>query len=189
MDREQTGKMDRSFDTIIVGTGFASSYFLYEYLKHANKNEKILIIEKGDDLPYSWKLDAKSNSNISFDSQINNITPQKPWVQNFAFGGGACWTGNTPRMHPSDFKMKTLHGVGSDWPFDYSILEPYLAEVESHMGISGESSIHYPMSAPYPMEAHSLNALDRLIKKKHGDFHFPMPSARAVRYKLLNLAI
>lgn len=171
--------MDTSFDTIIIGTGFASSYFLYEYLKLAKSNEKILVIEKGEDLPYAWKLDTKLNSRISFDSQINNITPQKPWIQNIAFGGGSCWTGNTPRMHPSDFKMHSLHGVGEDWPFDYSTLEPYLVEVETHMGISGEASSHYPRSAPYPMQPHNLNAFDRLIKNKYGDLHIAMPSARA----------
>ena len=171
--------MENHYDTIIVGTGFASSFFLLEYLKHAREDEKILVLEKGDKLPYSWKLENKTNTNANFNEVYNNLTPQKPWIQNIAFGGGSCWTGNTPRMHPSDFRTKTEHGVGEDWPFSYDDFDPLMAEVESYMGIAGEGNSEYPRLTPYEMKPHKLNALDRLFKEKYGDQFLPMPSARA----------
>jgi choline dehydrogenase-like flavoprotein len=174
--------MNDYFDTIIVGTGFASSYFLLEYLKHASLNERILVLEKGDRPPYSWKVENQTNSDVPFNSLIENETPEKSWIQNIGFGGGSCWTGNTPRMHPTDFQMKTLYGIGEDWPFDYEVLEPYISEVEQHMGIAGKSTQQYPQSQPYPMGPHKFNALDRLLYQKYGDLHIPMPSARASNF-------
>lgn len=167
------------YTAIIVGTGFASSFFLKEYLSRASRDVRVLVLEKGKDIPYSWKLGNVSNTSHNFSNDLHNLTPQKPWIQNIAFGGGSCWTGNTPRMHPSDFKTRTLHGVGEDWPFDYEELEPYLVEVEEIMGIAGADSTEYPRSRPYPTKPHRLNALDRLFQTKYGQQHMAMPSARA----------
>lgn len=167
------------YTAIIVGTGFASSFFLKEYLSRASRDVRVLVLEKGKDIPYSWKLGNVSNTSHNFSNDLHNLTPQKPWIQNIAFGGGSCWTGNTPRMHPSDFKTRTLHGVGEDWPFDYEELEPYLVEVEEIMGIAGAESSEYPRSRPYPTKPHRLNALDRLLQTKYGQQHMAMPSARA----------
>ena len=35
------------YDLIVVGTGFASTFFLYQYLKKAPANRKILVLEAG----------------------------------------------------------------------------------------------------------------------------------------------
>lgn len=171
--------MDNSYSLVVVGTGFASSFFLQEYLRLAPEGVKILALEKGPDMPYDQKLAKRSNTTYNFNKDVHNLTPHKQWVQNIAFGGGACWTGNTPRMHPSDFKTFSSHGVGEDWPFPYETLEPYIAEAEYLMGIAGADSSVYPRSKPYPMQAHRMNALDRLLVEKYGDQHMPMPSARA----------
>lgn len=170
---------DPAFDLIVVGTGFASSFFLYEYLKHAGPAVRVLVLEKGGRLDYGWKLEHRSNTDISFNSQFVNLTPRKGWVQNIAFGGGACWTGNCPRMHPSDFHTRSSHGVGEDWPFGYDELEPYFSEVESVMQIAGEGGSQHPRSRPYPGRPHALNAFDRLLRRKYPDHHIAMPSARA----------
>ena len=47
-------------------------------------------------------------------------------ISNFnAVGGGTIlYSGHFPRFHPSDFKVKTLDGVGDDWPINYKQLEP-----------------------------------------------------------------
>lgn len=168
-----------TYTTIIVGTGFASSFFLKKYLARASEDVRILVLEKGTDIPYSWKIQNVQNTQYDFAKDLNNLTPQKQWVQNIAFGGGSCWTGNTPRMHPSDFKTRTLHGVGEDWPFDYDELEPYLTEAEEIMGISGAETAEYPRSRPYPAPPHRLNALDRLFQAKYGHQYMAMPSARS----------
>ena len=171
--------MSEHFDLVVVGTGFASSFFLHEYLQHAPDAARVLVLEKGKKLPYAWKRQHGRNSDVRFDRLIENRTPEKAWVQNVAFGGGACWTGNTPRFLPSDFALRSEHGIAADWPLDYADLEPYYAEVEVLMGIAGAEGGPYPRSSPYPCPAHPLNALDRLLAQKYPGQLVPMPSARS----------
>lgn len=171
--------LNREFDTVVVGTGFASSFFLREYLRHAPANARILVLERGRKLPYSWKVQNGKNSDFPFGETVVNRTPQKPWVQNIAFGGGSCWTGTSPRPHPSDFEMKTRYGVGEDWPISYDDLEPYLTEVEYAMAIGGADGGPFPRSKPYPAPPHAMNSFDEAIARKYPGQYFPMPSARA----------
>lgn len=168
-----------SFETVVVGTGFASSFFLREYLKHASADARVLVLEKGRRHPYSWKMQQMANSDFNFDGAVVNRTPDKYWLQNIAFGGGSCWTGNTPRPHPNDFEMKTRYGVGDDWPLSYSDLEPYLTEVEYAMGVSGANDGPFPRSRPYPAPAHTLNSFDVTMAKKYPGQLIPMPTARS----------
>lgn len=46
---------------------------------------------------------------------------------------GAFWL----RFHPSDFKTRTLDGVGDDWPLTWRDLWPYYNEVDRDFGLSG----------------------------------------------------
>ena len=52
--------------------------------------------------------------------------------------GGACW-----RNLPNDFKLKTLYGVGRDWPIGYDDLEPFYHQAEVEMGVSGSDTDDY----------------------------------------------
>jgi len=54
--------------------------------------------------------------------------------------GGSTWSfrGNSPRYIPSDFKLKTLHGVGADWPISYDDLEPWYCDAEDALGVAGD---------------------------------------------------
>ena len=47
------------------------------------------------------------------------------------------YTAHFPRLHPSDFRVRTLDGVADDWPIDYDTLEPFFAENDRMMGVSG----------------------------------------------------
>ena len=60
-------------------------------------------------------------------------------VANFNGVGGSTilYAAHFPRFHPSDFKVKSLDGVADDWPLDYSTLEPFFAENDRMMGVSG----------------------------------------------------
>jgi choline dehydrogenase-like flavoprotein len=169
----------QNFDIVIVGTGFASSFFLKEYLRYAPLHHRILVLERGQINDKSPGIAYRNHKGISFEREYHNLAPDKHWVQRLAFGGGTCWTGSTPRMHPNDFQTKSLYGVGEDWPFGYEELEPYYLDVEQTMGISGGEEGPYPRSKPYPLPPHRLNALDREFARKYPGQHIPMPSARA----------
>ncbi len=47
------------------------------------------------------------------------------------------YTGHYPRLHPSDFRVRSLDGVADDWPIDYATLEPFFAENDRMTGVSG----------------------------------------------------
>jgi len=48
-------------------------------------------------------------------------------VVNFNGVGGSTvmYTAHFPRLHPSDFRVRSLDGVADDWPIDYETLVPF----------------------------------------------------------------
>lgn len=62
------------------------------------------------------------------------------------------WAAHAWRNLPNDFKIRTLYGVGVDWPMTYDDLEPYYQEAEEIMGVSGAPNTGSPRSKPFPME-------------------------------------
>ena len=55
-----------------------------------------------------------------------------------AVGGSTIlYAAHFPRLHPSDFRVRSLDGVADDWPLDYATLEPYYDENDEIMGVAG----------------------------------------------------
>lgn len=74
-------------------------------------------------------------------------------------GGGVHADGKVPRFLEEDFAMLAAHGpqegaAVDDWPLDYAELEPYYADVERRIGVSGLAGSN-PFAAwrsgPFPM--------------------------------------
>jgi len=73
-------------------------------------------------------------------------------------GGGVHADGKLPRFREVDFALRSdLGGVDGadvvDWPISYADLEPYYAEAEQLVGVSGEETNPFAAwrSGPYPM--------------------------------------
>jgi choline dehydrogenase-like flavoprotein len=62
------------------------------------------------------------------------------------------WAAHAWRNVPNDFRIRTLYGVGVDWPISYDELEPYYQEAEEIMGVSGAPNTGSPRKKPFPME-------------------------------------
>ena len=62
------------------------------------------------------------------------------------------WAAHAWRNVPNDFRIKSLYGVGVDWPFGYDDLEPFYQEAEEIMGVSGADNTGSPRQKPFPME-------------------------------------
>ncbi len=68
------------------------------------------------------------------------------------------WLGVSLRMLPEDFKMKSLFGVGRDWPLGDDELEPFYRKAEHEMGVSanvedqGYHGIRFAPDYEFPME-------------------------------------
>ncbi len=171
-----------TYDLIVVGTGFASSFFLLEYLARAPAARRVLVLERGWREPRSWQLETRKVSRIVSEKTIRGEgLKEKEWKFTLAFGGGSnCWFGATPRLLPNDFRMKSLYGVGDDWPVSYQDLEPYYERAEEVMAISGSSDrAPYPRRRPHPQPPHRLSDPDRLLANAYPGRYFPQPTARA----------
>lgn len=53
---------ESSFSLVVVGTGFASTFFLHRYLARAPATSRILVLERGRNLPLSWQLKNRATS-------------------------------------------------------------------------------------------------------------------------------
>ena len=60
--------------------------------------------------------------NLHFDLAIDATESTiKPLAYAAVGGSTIMWSCHFPRFHPSDFRTKSLDGVGDDWPIDYMI--------------------------------------------------------------------
>ena len=184
--------MTDKYDLVLVGTGFASSFFLKKYLEKKGKDVRVLVLERGSFISSKERRESSMQEpyglrkmttfeGIPEDFYTTN-DPLKPWTFDPNYGGSSnCWTGNTPRFMPNDFRMKTMYDVGQDWPISYDDLEPYYCETEAIMSIAGPEETPYPMSVPYPQPPHKMGTVDTLLHKEYGNLYNSQASARATR--------
>ncbi|MCV6637370.1 GMC family oxidoreductase [Candidatus Albibeggiatoa sp. nov. NOAA] len=171
--------MTEQFDMVVVGSGFAASFFLHGYLQHASANTKILVLEQGAIYSHAWRAQNQRLAATPFHTTFINQTPHKKWMYTPAFGGSsAAWWACTPRFLPNDFKLQSSYGVGIDWPSNYNELEPFYAQAESLFNIAGENRAPYPRSQPLPQSAHRFSQPDQILKQAYPDLYFPQPTAR-----------
>ena len=62
-------------------------------------------------------------------------------------GSTVHWSAFTPRLHPSDFHIHELDGVGVDWPIRYEDLKPYYELMELEMPVAGPA--YFPWGDPH----------------------------------------
>jgi choline dehydrogenase-like flavoprotein len=172
----------RRYDVVAVGSGFATTFWILEYLRHAPAAARVLVLERGPAVDPAWRLENRSNSPIRPSDTYRAAGPvAKPWIFTIGLGGGAnCWAGCAPRFLPSDFRMRSLYGVGRDWPIGYDDLEPFYTQAEAIMALSGSAEdAPWPMSRPYPQPPHRMSDPDLMMRRKHGRLWIPQPTARA----------
>ena len=172
--------MPSRYDVIIVGTGFASSFFLMRYLERASATSRVLVLERGNEDTKAWQLANAQHTSIDPDSLMENDTPGKEWYISPGFGGNSkCWMGGTTRMMPADFKLKSRYGVGMDWPLSYEDLESHYETVENVMLVAGPTRTPMHRSGPPPLVPHRFSDPDTLLNTRFPDGWFPMSTARA----------
>lgn len=174
--------MTDSFDVILVGSSFASSFFLQRFLRHQPK-ARVLVLERGQMLTHQQHGEHAVRLDDEARESYVTTTPWKTWRFRLAFGGSSnCWLACTPRLTPSDFRLKSLHGQGVDWPIQYDDLEPYYCDVEETMSVSGPlDGGLWRRSRPYPQPPHRLATPDRLLHKANPQLWFEQPAARPTR--------
>lgn len=163
-------------DVIVVGSGALGSNAAYELAK---QGKSVIILEAGERVP-RWKIVENFRAS-SRKGNFNDPYPNEPWaptsytpgyIENtgsfdlfpgmLKLVGGTTWhwAAATWRYLPNDMKIKTLYGVGRDWPISYEELEPYYVRAEEALGVAGSDTDDQsgqggkpfpPRSKPYPV--------------------------------------
>ena len=175
--------MSSSSDLILVGTGFASTFFLKRWLASAPPGARVRVLERGQLDPHAWQVANRRNSSFEGEAHVERGGHKKEWVYVIGFGGGSNrWWACTPRMLPSDFRTQTMYGIGRDWPVDYDELEPFYAQVEDAMSVAGPSDdTPFRRSTPYPQPPHLATEPERLLAEALPGKFFRQPCARTRR--------
>lgn len=160
-----------SVDVCVVGTGVAGALIGNDL---ASRGYSVLLLESGPRLsypdmgryqqvrrgeyPWPWHQQER-------DLYEDNAQPRVSLNNNRikAVGGTTLhWNAVAQRLQPSDFKMRSLFGLGADWPMSYDDLEPWYSRAEQELGVcGGEMPGGPPRSAPYPMAAMEISYAER----------------------------
>ncbi len=147
-------------DFVIVGTG-AGGGVLAQRL--ASFGFSVVALEAGPwhDTEDSMVSDEAGSGPLYWrDLRITGGTePLEFGANNSGRGVGGStihYAGFCPRLHPSDFRVRSLDGVATDWPITYEDLEPYYQRMEREYPVSGPA--RYPWGKPHgypyaPLEA------------------------------------
>ena len=137
-------------DVLIVGAGASGAAVAWSLL---DTRMRIVCLEQGgrpDSASFpatglDWEARRAGDHNISpnvrnwpEDYPINDSdSPIKVSNYNGVGGGTVLYAAHFPRFHPSDFRVRSLDNVADDWPVSYETLEPFFAENDRMMGVSG----------------------------------------------------
>jgi choline dehydrogenase-like flavoprotein len=144
-------------DAVVVGAGASGSVYA-SVLAKAGK--KVVVLEQGPD----WQQSDLISSDI-WGRRVKTagapflLEGKNPFGYSYQSGwgvGGAAlhYFANFPRLLPNDFRMKSEHGRGLDWPIEYKDVAPFYDKVAAQVGVSGDAKaeeIWRPAGAPYPM--------------------------------------
>jgi choline dehydrogenase-like flavoprotein len=142
-------------DIVIVGAGAAGGVLAKEL---SEAGFSVVVIEAGPmrDPQKDFASDELAMKRLGWEDtrMVDGTDPLTMGHNNSGrgVGGGTVhFTGVFLRFHESDFKTKSIDGVGEDWPIHYKDLDPYYTKTEKEIAVSGPK--HFPwgnFNGPYP---------------------------------------
>ncbi|MEQ1690171.1 MAG: GMC family oxidoreductase [Gemmatimonas sp.] len=154
-------------DILIVGSGITAAMMAAHLAEHTTR--AITVVEAGRaSTPVSERARARERYLAYGESpwKQDHLDDQNAYGTTWGFspsmtvGGLAMhWGGVSPRYSPEDFRIRSLYGLGDDWPFTYDDLDPFYQEAEERMGVAGEQGpvALDPRGKPYPMPPLPIN--------------------------------
>lgn len=151
-------------DVVVVGAGAGGAAATWRL---ASRGIRVVCLEQGDWVDpaasapaadpawevvrqYGWNPNPNQRAAPADDPIDDRDSEIKPLCFNGVGGSTVMWSCHMPRFHPSDFRVRTLDGVGADWPLDYDELSPYYDLNEAMMGVAGLAghTAYPPTTAP-----------------------------------------
>lgn len=152
-------------DVVIVGAGASGGAAAWRL---ARAGLRVTCLEQGGWVSYEdapslrsdWEIARQTthhpNPNVRrnpVDYPVDDTEAAiKPLLYNAVGGSTILWGAHFPRFRPSDFRVRSLDGVGDDWPITYDDLAPYYDENDIIVGVSGlAGDPGNPARSPRPM--------------------------------------
>ena len=175
-------------DYVVIGSGVAGALVANELAK---AGKSVAILEAGPRVPRWQTVERFRNQ----PDKMDWMAPYQssPWAPHPQYGefandylifkgthkfnsqyiravGGTTWhwAACCWRYLPNDFKIKSLYGVGRDWPIGYDDLEPWYYRAEQELGVWGpnDQDLGSPRSAPYPMQPLPLSYNEQQVASR-----------------------
>jgi quinoprotein glucose dehydrogenase len=175
-------------DVCIIGSGISAAMVAEKLAEE--RNASIVVVEAGsesdnlaDRTPLRRRFLDYGESPWRND-HLDGIEVPGLQSRSMQVGGLAMhWGGVTPRFSPEDFRVRSLYGVGHDWPISYEDLDPWYQEAEFRLGVAGEQGPPEldPRGQPFPQPALPLTYNLELLKEWAANAGIPMwsqPSAK-----------
>jgi choline dehydrogenase-like flavoprotein len=165
----QRFRESEAVDYCVVGVGSAGGVLCQRLAK---AGFKVVGLEAGPfwDTERDWVSDEKGSHKLYWtDLRITGGEDPLALGENNSgkgVGGGSVhWAAFAPRFHPSDFRVYTQDGVGTDWPISYDDLKPYYELLEREIPVAGPA--HFPWGDPhgYPYGPHPLGGVGDVLMK------------------------
>jgi choline dehydrogenase-like flavoprotein len=160
-------------DVVVVGAGISGALVARQCLE---AGLQVTMVERGGMRTHAEQMAGAGYETDGPGARHNHETapgtPDYPWDYVFGVGGASLhWSGHTPRLLPTDFRMRSTYGVMEDWPIDYDALVPYFERAEDALAVAG---------GPGGQPAHPLSPMDRAVAGLLDPFH-ALPQARPSR--------
>ena len=157
-------------DVLIVGAGASGSVVAVQL---AQAGMRVVCLEQGgwlnaSDFPGDRReLELESTKRWHTNPNVRGLPEDypcevsssdiNPLMVNAVGGSTIHYTAIWTRMHPSDFKVRSVDGVAEDWPLSYAELQPHFEAVDVEIGASGlAGDPAYPPGADLPLPAFPL---------------------------------
>jgi choline dehydrogenase-like flavoprotein len=161
LGRMRRNRDEEVVDLVVIGAGAGGSVLAQRL---ARRGWRVVVLEKGPfwDPDRDWVSDEKGSAGLYWTEErvVSGRNPVEMGKNNSGVGVGGSMThfaGYVPRLHPSDFEVRTRDGVAVDWPISYRDLKPSFERVERELPVAGE---HWPWGDPhdYPHGPHPISA-------------------------------
>jgi quinoprotein glucose dehydrogenase len=178
-------------DVVVLGAGITAA-MVAERLTETS-GASVTVVEAGDRIFNLEERFARRQRFLDYGENpwphdhVTGMTGHGIQSRTMAVGGlGLHWGGTTPRFTPEDLRIRSLYGVGEDWPLTWEELEPFYQEAEERIGVAGAPGPPEldPRSRAYPMDALPLSFnLERLREwaERSGIPFWPNPVAKNSR--------